>query len=82
MLAAVLLLVSPPQRRTAKLRRLPHKDETAALQMVDQPLGDDRRLDLRRVVHALAPGIAQGKRQGVGKFVSRRGGRSLDMAKV
>jgi hypothetical protein len=50
-----LALKPPPQRRVTAQRRAFHHDEAGALQVSDQPFGDDVHHECVRVVLALAP---------------------------
>ena len=70
------VLVSPPKRCSADLRRPLHDDEAGALKMFDQALRNDFGHDLIRVVDALAALVSErvGERRGK---VGRVGGCEL-----
>ena len=54
-------------------RRLFHDDEAGALEVLDQPLGDDRRHHLAGVVRPLAAAVAQREGERIGEVVGAGG---------
>ena len=49
--------------------RLAHDDKAAAVEMLDQALGHDRRHDLSRIMYALAAAVPQRESEGFGDIL-------------
>jgi hypothetical protein len=65
--------VTADNRGATSDRRLFHDDEAGALEVLDQPLGDDRRHHLAGVVRPLAAAVAQREGERIGEVVGAGG---------